>query len=114
MRQVVGNLLANAIRHAPADSDVTVHVAHESAGSVMLTVRDRGPGIAAEHLPHVFERFYRADPSRTRDTGGSGLGLAIVEQLVSAHGGSVTADNAPDGGAVFRVSLPASPDHRVC
>jgi two-component system, OmpR family, sensor histidine kinase BaeS len=107
LRQVVGNLLANAIHHAPADSVVTVDLA--AGDPVTMTVRDRGPGIAAEHLPHVFERFYRADPSRTRDTGGSGLGLAIVEQLVRAHGGTVTAYNAPDGGAVFQVVLPTAP-----
>jgi two-component system sensor histidine kinase BaeS len=107
LRQVVGNLLANAIRYAPPASVVTVDV--EGGDPAALTVRDRGPGIAPEHLPHVFERFYRADPSRTRDTGGSGLGLAIVEQLVHAHGGTVTAFNAPDGGAVFRVGLSAPP-----
>ncbi len=104
LRQVVGNLLANAIRYAPPDSVVSVAV--EAGDPTTLTVRDRGPGIAPEHLPHVFERFYRADPSRTRDTGGSGLGLAIVEQLVQAHGGTVAAFNAPDGGAVFQVGLP--------
>jgi two-component system sensor histidine kinase BaeS len=112
IRQVVGNLLANAIRHSPTDSVVTVEIAEIAGASgapVTLTVRDHGPGIADEHLAHVFERFYRADPSRTRDTGGSGLGLAIVEQLVRAHGGTVTASNAPDGGAVFEVTLPREP-----
>jgi two-component system sensor histidine kinase BaeS len=115
LRQVVGNLLANAIRHAPSDSVVTVDISTDSSVDssaehpVTLTVRDRGPGIAPEHLPHVFERFYRADPSRTRDTGGSGLGLAIVVQLVRAQGGTVTAFNAPDGGAVFQVGLPTAP-----
>jgi two-component system, OmpR family, sensor histidine kinase BaeS len=111
MRQVTGNLLANALRHAPRDSRVTVDIspADPATLAVTMTVRDHGPGIAAEHLPHVFDRFYRADPSRTRDTGGSGLGLAIVEQLVRAHGGTVTAFNAPDGGAVFEVSLRPGP-----
>jgi two-component system sensor histidine kinase BaeS len=108
LRQVVGNLLANAIRHAPADSAVTVRIA--AGEPVTLSVRDRGPGVPPEHLAHVFERFYRADPSRTRDTGGSGLGLAIVEQLVHAHGGTVTAADAPDGGAVFEVTLPHPAD----
>jgi two-component system sensor histidine kinase BaeS len=105
LRQVVGNLLTNAIRHAPSASVVTVDIA--GGDPVTVTVRDHGSGIAPQHLPHVFERFYRADPSRTRDTGGSGLGLAIVDQLVRAHGGMVTASNAPEGGAVFRVDLPA-------
>jgi signal transduction histidine kinase len=71
-------------------------------------VRDHGPGISTVDLPHVFERFYRGDPSRSRETGGSGLGLAIVEQIVHQHGGSVTADNAPDGGTVLTVLLPPS------
>ncbi|MGC4112930.1 MAG: ATP-binding protein [Nocardioides sp.] len=105
LRQVVGNLLANAIRHAPPSSVVHVDL-RGTDHQVTLTVRDHGPGIAPEHLPHVFERFYRADPSRTRDTGGSGLGLAIVEQLVAAHAGTVTAANDPDGGAVLEVRLP--------
>jgi signal transduction histidine kinase len=104
---VVGNLLANAIRYAPPDSVVTVDIA--AGDPVTVTVRDHGPGFPPEHLPHVFERFYRADPSRTRDTGGSGLGLAIVDQLVHAQGGTVTASNAPDGGAVVRVALPSAP-----
>jgi two-component system sensor histidine kinase BaeS len=106
MRQVVGNLLANAIRYAPPDTAVTVDLA--AGDPVLMSVRDRGPGIAPEHLPHVFERFYRADPSRTRDTGGSGLGLAIVEQLVHAHDGTATAISSPEGGTVFQVALPAT------
>jgi two-component system sensor histidine kinase BaeS len=103
MRQVVGNLLSNAIRHAPAGSAVTVTVDRST-----IEVRDRGAGIDPENVAHVFERFYRADPSRSRDTGGSGLGLAIVTQLVEAHGGTVSAGNHPDGGAVFTVVLPSS------
>ncbi|HEX4190124.1 MAG TPA: HAMP domain-containing sensor histidine kinase, partial [Marmoricola sp.] len=103
MRQVVGNLLSNAIRHAPAGSVVTVTV-----GAGTIEVRDRGTGIDPEHVAHVFERFYRADPSRSRDTGGSGLGLAIVTQLVEAHGGTVDVRNHPDTGAVFTVVLPTS------
>ena len=71
---------------------------------VTVMVRDDGPGIAAEHLPHVFERFYRADPSRARATGGAGLGLAIVQGIVRAHGGVVAA--ASEGGAVLRFTLP--------
>jgi two-component system sensor histidine kinase BaeS len=107
MRQVVANLLSNAVRHAPPGSPVEVTVS--GGDPVTITVRDAGPGIAPEHLAHVFERFYRADPSRSRETGGSGLGLAIVERLVRAHGGSVSAENTPDGGAAFTVSLPQEP-----
>jgi two-component system OmpR family sensor kinase len=76
---------------------------------VVVTVRDEGDGIAPEHLPRVFERFYRADPSRSRDSGASsGLGLAIVEAIVTAHGGTVGATSAPGRGTTVRVILPAT------
>jgi signal transduction histidine kinase len=74
--------------------------------SVLITVTDTGPGIAAEHLPHIFERFYRADRARARATGGAGLGLTIVKQLVEAHGGRVWAASAPGQGATFTFTLP--------
>ena len=106
LRQIVGNLVDNAITHAPAHSTVTVTARH--AGSeVHIEVRDQGVGIPAEHLPHVFERFYRADPSRSRETGGVGLGLAIVKNLVDAHGGTVHVESAQREGARFVVTLPA-------
>jgi signal transduction histidine kinase len=101
--QVLRNLLTNALRHTPAGGTITVS-ASAAAGHVAVSVRDNGPGIPAEHLPHVFERFYRADPSRARTTGGAGLGLAIVQGIVQAHGGTVAA--ASEGGAVFRFTLP--------
>ena len=103
--QVLRNLLENALRHTPAGGAVAASV-EDSTGEVQITVEDTGPGIAPEHLPNIFERFYRADPSRTRATGGSGLGLAIVRQIVEAHGGSVTAENREEGGARFTVRLP--------
>jgi len=106
--QVVRNLLENAVTHTPRGGRVVVTL--EEDGTVArLRVRDTGAGIAGEHLPFIFERFYRADPARARATGGAGLGLAIVKQLVEAHGGSVTAANAEAGGAVFTVELPAAP-----
>ena len=101
--QVLRNLLTNAMTHTPPGGTITVSAA-TTGEYVTVTVRDDGPGIAAEHLPHVFERFYRADPSRARATGGAGLGLAIVQGIVRAHGGTVSA--ASDGGAVFRFTLP--------
>ena len=104
--QVIRNLLENAVTHTPAGG--TVSVSLRNAGSrVVVTVTDTGPGIPPEHLPYIFERFYRADRSRARATGGAGLGLAIVRQIVEAHGGTVTAENAPAGGARLTVSLPA-------
>jgi two-component system OmpR family sensor kinase len=85
---------------------VTVTVATE-AGRVLLEVADQGPGMAAEHAARAFERFYRADASRTRQTGGNGLGLAIVLAIVAAHDGTVDLVTAPGEGATVRVRLPA-------
>jgi two-component system sensor histidine kinase BaeS len=108
LRQALGNLVSNATTHTPAGGTVTVGVA-ASPGTVVLTVTDTGPGIAAEHLPHVFDRFYRADPSRSRTTGGSGLGLAITKHLAEAHGGRIDVASAPGEGTTFTLRLPAPP-----
>jgi signal transduction histidine kinase len=93
-------LLDNAIRYAPEGSTVTVMIKREGS-EIRCAVSDRGPGIPAQHLPFVFERFYRVDTSRSRHTGGSGLGLAIVHSLVSAHGGRITIDSVEDQGATI-------------
>jgi signal transduction histidine kinase len=111
LRQVVGNLVTNALTHTPPTTRVTVSLAEEPEhpGMVVLRVADRGPGLAPEDAARVFERFYRADASRTReDGGGTGLGLAIVASLVAAHGGSVDVVTAPGDGATFVVRLPRS------
>jgi two-component system OmpR family sensor kinase len=108
LRQVVGNLLQNALRHTPAGSKVTL-TAGRRAAEVTLSIADEGPGIAAEHLPHLFERFYRADPSRTRMSGGAGLGLAIVASIVDSLGGTATVTSERGHGATFTISLPAAP-----
>ncbi|MFD7284213.1 sensor histidine kinase, partial [Streptomyces sp. NPDC059862] len=92
MRQVLGNLISNALRHTPTGGTVTVTARH-TGDLAVLTVEDTGGGIAPDDLPHVFERFWRAEKSRSRHTGGSGLGLSIVRQFVEAHGGTVTADS---------------------
>ncbi|MFB9963951.1 sensor histidine kinase [Sinosporangium siamense] len=106
LRQVVGNLVDNALRHTPKGTPFQVGVGVEG-DEVVLEVVDQGPGFGALDPEWVFERFYRADPSRTRGMGGgSGLGLSIVAALVKAHGGTVTAERAPGGGALFRVRLP--------
>ena len=109
--QVFTNLLDNALRHTPAGGRVTVTAAVSDDGrAVEFVVSDTGTGIPAEHLPHIFERFYRVDRARDRAHGGSGIGLAIVKALVEAHGGTVTATSAGQGhGAVFTVTLPAAP-----
>jgi signal transduction histidine kinase len=108
LAQILRNLLANAIIHTPVAGAVVVSAA-AADGEIRIAVQDSGPGIAVDHLPHIFDRFYRADPSRARATGGAGLGLAIVKQLVEAHGGRVWAENAPGAGARFTFSLPAAP-----
>ncbi len=105
IEQVLTNLLSNAIQHTPAGGQVEVSLRCLPT-LAELSVRDSGPGIPAEVLPHLFERFYRAERSRSRSDGGTGLGLAIALQLVQAHGGSLEAGNAPQGGAVFTLRLP--------
>jgi two-component system OmpR family sensor kinase len=106
--QVVMNLLDNAIKYSSPGGQVTVRVGVDGAHA-RLEVRDTGRGIAAEHLPHIFERFYRADPARTRADGGSGLGLAIVERAVRAHQGTIAVDSQEGRGSTFTVTLPLAP-----
>ncbi|WP_448615388.1 sensor histidine kinase [Modestobacter sp. URMC 112] len=110
LRQVVGNLVTNALTHTPPTARVTVRLSEDAddAGMVVLAVTDEGPGLAPEDAQRVFERFYRADPSRTRAAGGTGLGLSIVASLVAAHGGRVELETAPGRGATFAVRLPRS------
>jgi signal transduction histidine kinase len=105
-RQVVGNLVENAVRYT-ATGSITVRSRLE-AGGVWIDVRDTGVGIAAEHLPRIFERFYRVDAGRSRELGGTGLGLAIVRHLVDAHGGRVEAASAPGRGTTISVFFPAA------
>ncbi len=105
-RQVIANLLSNAVRHTPPDGDVTIK-ARRINGEVEMSVSDTGPGIKKEDLPHLFERFYRGDPSRGRSAG-SGLGLAIVKQWVEAHDGTIEVENRNSGGARFIIHLPVS------
>ncbi|MFE5093458.1 sensor histidine kinase [Streptomyces sp. NPDC056638] len=110
LRQVIGNLVSNAVRHTPAGGNVTLHAYGSAcADQVVVDVTDTGSGISAEDLPHVFDRFWRAEKSRSRRTGGSGLGLAIVRKLVEAHGGSVSAASVAGQGSVFTLRLPADP-----
>ncbi|CBG67318.1 putative sensor kinase [Streptomyces scabiei 87.22] len=105
MRQVLGNLTSNALRHTPAGGTVTL-TARQDGDLAVLIVEDTGSGIAADDLPHVFERFWRAEKSRSRRTGGSGLGLSIVRQFVEAHEGTVTVDSDAGKGCVFTLGLP--------
>jgi len=106
LRQVLGNLLRNALVHTPAGTPIEVSVGGTN-GSVELAVRDHGRGLPNGDPNALFERFWRAEGGRERGKGGAGLGLAIVAEIVDAHGGAVSAANAPDGGAEFEVRLPA-------
>jgi len=110
LRQVIGNLVTNALTHTPAGTPVTVRVSEDAGDpdTVCLAVSDAGPGMAPADADRVFERFYRADTSRTRAAGGSGLGLSIVASLVAAHGGRVELTTGPGQGATFTVRLPRS------
>lgn len=107
VEQVLVNLLENALRHSPEGGVIYLAAACD-AKYVRISIRDTGPGIPEEALPHIFERFYRADRSRSRDQGGSGLGLAIARNLIENHHGKLTAENHPDGGAIFNILLPIS------
>lgn len=110
LRQVVTNLIGNALRFTPAGSPIELAVgADEAAGLATIAVVDHGEGIPAQLKEKIFDRFFRADSSRNRDTGGSGLGLAIVSSIVQNHGGRVDVLDTPGGGATFRVSLPLLP-----
>lgn len=108
LRQAVGNLVSNAVRHTPAGGTVTLRARTAGAGQVVIEVADTGSGIAPGDLPRVFDRFWRAEKSRSRQTGGSGLGLSIVRKLAEAHGGSVGATSVQGRGSVFTITLPAS------
>jgi signal transduction histidine kinase len=107
MRQVLDNLIANALHHTPSGGKIIIHGAATNRG-IQLTVQDTGEGISPEHLPHVFDRFYRTDRSRSRETGGTGLGLAIVKALVEIQGGQVQVDSQGlDLGTSFTINLPS-------
>jgi two-component system, OmpR family, sensor kinase len=107
LRQVLDNLLGNVRAHTPVEAPVRVGLSRRGASAV-LEVADRGPGLSAEAAARAFERFYRADPSRSRDSGGAGLGLAIVAAIAEAHGGRAVVESRPGEGARFVVEVPAA------
>ncbi|HKK01264.1 MAG TPA: ATP-binding protein, partial [Desulfuromonadales bacterium] len=107
LEQAVINLIDNAVKYSEAEQAIEVTAAREGA-EVVIRVRDHGRGIDAEHLPRLFERFYRVDKARSRKQGGTGLGLAIVKHIAAAHGGQVTVSSVPGEGSVFAIHLPAS------
>jgi two-component system phosphate regulon sensor histidine kinase PhoR len=103
---VLTNLIDNSLRYVGAAGLVTF-TSREQDGGIELSVRDNGVGMTSDHLPRIFERFYRGDPSRSREEGGTGLGLSIVKHLVEAHGGKVSAESELGVGTVIRVWFPS-------
>jgi two-component system phosphate regulon sensor histidine kinase PhoR len=103
----LSNLVSNAVRYTPSGGSVEVEATLPASGRLRISVRDSGPGIAAEHLPRLTERFYRVDRSRSRDSGGTGLGLAIVKHVMQRHGGELKIASTPGAGSTFTIELPA-------
>lgn len=113
LKQLILNLFQNAVQHTHPEQGV-IHISLQPKGAFAeLIVRDNGSGIAAEHLPHLFDRFYRSDPSRARKYGGSGLGLSITKSIVEAHGGEISVESKPQHGSLFRVLLPRLVDSQT-
>ena len=106
LRRILEHLVDNALKYTPDGGRVTLRVAPSGEGAV-VSVEDSGPGIAAEHLPRLFERFYRVDTARSRELGGTGLGLSIVKHLAESMGASVGVASVPGTGSRFEVRLPA-------
>jgi two-component system phosphate regulon sensor histidine kinase PhoR len=113
LQSALSNLVSNAIRYTPAEGRVVVSWKVLANGSGEFSVQDNGPGIAAEHLPRLTERFYRVDRSRSRDSGGTGLGLAIVKHVVQRHGAVLHIESEPGRGSRFSIVFPASRVHRA-
>lgn len=109
LAQVLGNLVSNALRHTSADGTVKISAQTTELGGIVFAVSDSGSGISAVDLPHIFDRFYRADRARTRTRGGAGLGLAIARRLVEAHGGQIWAASTLGEGTTISFALPAEP-----
>ena len=105
LEQAVVNLVDNAVKYSAEGSAVEVAL-FEAPDELVISVSDQGPGVPREHLPRLFERFYRVDKARSRDLGGTGLGLAIVKHIAQAHGGRVSVDSRVGQGSTFRIHLP--------
>jgi len=109
LKQVVLNLFFNAVQHTDSETGVISITLASYNTQAEIRVADNGTGIESVHLPHLFERFYRNESSRTRKKGGAGLGLAITKSIVDVHGGTITVDSQPGAGTTFRILLPTTP-----
>ena len=112
IRRLLSALLDNAIKYTPSGGEIDVSMRTDDrldCPAAIIEVRDSGPGIEAEHLPRVFDRFYRISADRSRKTGGAGLGLSIAQYLASLHGGEIVVESSPPSGSTFRVILPLQP-----
>jgi signal transduction histidine kinase len=108
LRQALVNIIHNAVKHSPAGGAISVGVQCERPGSVLIEIADSGPGIAPEHSEKIFDRFYRADESRSREAGGAGLGLSIAQWAVRAHSGNIQLLSTPGAGSTFQIWLPSA------
>ena len=108
IQRMIANLLDNAIKYTPSDGSVVVSVDSDDRQSVVVSIMDTGIGISPKDLPHIFERFYRCDPSRPQT--GIGLGLSLAQAIANAHGGNISVISIPDKGSTFTVTLPKSPE----
>ncbi|HEY61864.1 MAG TPA: HAMP domain-containing protein [Anaerolineae bacterium] len=107
IEQILHNLISNALRYSPENSEITIQLS-TNENQLTISIRDSGPGIPEKAIPHLFERFYKTSKSRSREEGGTGLGLSIARKLAIAHHGNLTAENHPEGGALFTLTLPLS------
>ncbi len=105
LREAITNVIDNAIKYSPHGSTIDIRV-HANTSRAVLTVADEGPGIAPEHRERIFDRFFRLDEARSRDSGGTGLGLAIAKWAVDVNGGHISVETGATGGSVFRIELP--------
>jgi heavy metal sensor kinase len=110
LRQAVVNILHNAVKYSPVGEVISMHVRNDGSGQVVIEIRDNGPGIPLEDQSKVFDRFYRVDKARWRESGGTGLGLSIARWAAEAHGGAITLQSAPNQGSTLRISLPSAAD----
>jgi signal transduction histidine kinase len=108
IRQALVNILHNAIKYSPSGQTISVRVRNEEGSQVTIDIQDNGPGIPLEDHAKVFDRFYRVDKARSRESGGAGLGLAIAKWAVEAHGGSIAVQSVPNHGCTFRIILTAA------